>query len=489
MQRIYLGDQVKDLDNNFLKKSGLLSYDLMEIAAEKFVTWFLAEKNYQSDSILVLVGLGNNGGDGYAIARLLALNGYQITLVEMFDSTFGLTADAKRNKELIPSAISIFNWNQFEFGSFKIVIDCFLGVGLKGILRNDAIAKIEWINQFQGKIISVDLPSGLPAELGEFVLAVKASVTVTFQFPKLSLFAPEYAEYTGVLVVLPIGLEDFVDDNLPTDKFYLLRKDIKPLHRVFNRFSFKGDFGKVLLVGGSKGKFGATQLACKSALRTGAGLVSCLIDDFAFPIFQTSIPEVMCGTISDLEIAGFDAIGIGPGWGTSNRKGLFLKILKDSKKPMVLDADALNLLAIHPDLIGMLPENSILTPHIGEFSRLVGPSKNYFERIESAKNFAVKHKLILVLKGPNSLIALPDGRQIFNSSGTPNMATGGSGDVFTGLITSFLGMGYSPENAAMCGVYHHGLAGELAGKVKRRGLIASDIVEAIPETYQLLSIL
>jgi NAD(P)H-hydrate epimerase len=488
MQKIYLGSQVTYLDEAFLEKSGMTSHELMETAAIEFVTWFLNENFPKQTQISIAVGPGNNGGDGFAIARLLANEHYSIRVVEMFDSNRKLSPDGRTNKELLPASIPCFTWDQFDENSADILIDCYLGVGLKGPLREEAIAKINWINQFNGKIISVDIPSGIPAEDSGFLAAVQAEVTVTFQFPKLSLFAPECSTYSGALVVLPVGITVEDSEQLLTNRYYLQAQDIKPLHRIYNRFSFKGDLGKVLLVGGSYGKMGAVQLSCKSALRTGAGLVSCLLDDIGIPILQTAIPEVMCIPLQKVALSGFDSIGIGPGWRISDRKALFEYILENFSRPIVIDADGINLLAENPELIRLIPKNSILTPHLGEFQRLVGPSKDYFDRIERAKNFAVENELIIVLKGANSLIALPDGRQIFNSSGTQYMATAGSGDVLTGMITAYLGMGYAPENAALCGVFHHGLAGELAGKSKRRGLIASDIIEAIPMTYLELGI-
>jgi NAD(P)H-hydrate epimerase len=488
MQKIYSGSQVKYLDQTFLEKSGMTSHELMEKAAIEFVTWFLDENFPKDIQILIVAGPGNNGGDGFAIARLLAEDNYSIKVVEMFDSNQKLSPDGSQNKELLPLRIPCFTWNAFDVNSADILIDCYLGVGLKGPLRDEAVAKIAWINQFKGKIISVDLPSGLPSEEGEFVAAVHSDVTVTFQFPKLSLFAPEYAMFSGALVVLPIGITVMDSEQLLTNRYYLQAQDLKPLHRIYNRFSFKGDFGKILIVGGSYGKMGAVQLSCKSALRAGAGLVTCLVDEIGIPILQTAIPEVMCIPLEKVDLSGFDSIGIGPGWGISNRKKVFIHILENFNKPIVIDADGINLLAENPELIRLIPKNSILTPHIGEFQRLVGPSKDYFDRIEKAKSFSVENELLIVLKGANSLIALPDGRQIFNSSGTQYMGTAGSGDVLTGMIAAYLGMGYTPENATLCGIFHHGLAGELAGKSKRRGLIASDIIEAIPATYLELGI-
>ncbi|MEP0713345.1 MAG: NAD(P)H-hydrate dehydratase, partial [Algoriphagus sp.] len=331
-------------------------------------------------------------------------------------------------------------------------------------------------------------PSGLPSDDIVSATAVKADFTVSFEFPKISLILPENAEYVGELIVLKIGILDEAYRSLDSQLYFLEAQDIPQLHKTFNRFSHKGDLGKVLLIGGSMGKMGALVLTSKSALRTGSGLVTCHLDIKERFIVQTNLPEAMViwGFLNDPE--QYDAVGIGPGWGKKDREDFLRKFLEAYKKPIVVDADALNLLANSPDLLSLLPKNSILTPHIGEFTRLAGKAHDHLERLEMAKKFAVENELILVLKGANTVISLPDGRQVVNSSGTKYMASGGSGDVLTGMITSFLGMGYSPENAALCGVFHHGLAGEIASKSKRRAMIASDIIDAIAETYIQLNI-
>jgi NAD(P)H-hydrate epimerase len=234
---------------------------------------------------------------------------------------------------------------------------------------------------------------------------------------------------------------------------------------------------------------GAMVLACKAALRTGSGLVTGFLDKKERSILQISIPEAMVIWDEFPDFTSFDAIGIGPGWGLLERKDFFQKLLNEYKKPVVIDADGLNLLSMHRDLISFLPPFSILTPHVGEFDRLMARTcLDHLERLKLASEFAQKHQVILLLKGAHTVISLPDGRQLFNSTGTQYMATGGSGDVLTGMITSFLGMGCSPENAAILGVFHHGLAGELAGKKFRRSLIASDIIGEISATYLALDI-
>ncbi|MDI1321827.1 MAG: NAD(P)H-hydrate dehydratase [Algoriphagus sp.] len=488
MVKILSGNQVKLLDELHLKHSGQFSHELMEEAARGFVKWFYEQDFDGNFLVFVFAGAGNNGGDGLAIARLLNEASRNIKIVKCFESEDQLNPDAKHNWNLLSPVIDMLEWKKFPGNSKGILIDAFLGVGFKGELRQTAKDIITTINHFDGIKISVDLPSGLHSETISKEYVVKADFTVSFAFPKLSLLLPEHSEYVGELSVVDIGISDDRYQSFDSNFFYVQQLDIPSLHRKFHRFSHKGDFGKILLVGGSPGKMGALTLSSKSALRTGSGLVTCHLEETERFILQVSVQEAMVtwGELGDLE--NYDAIGIGPGWGKVNRKHLLEQILNEFKKPLVIDADGLNLLAQNPELIARLPENSILTPHIGEFSRLAGSADNHLHRMELAKDFAQNYHVILVLKGANTVISLPDGRQLFNSTGTNYMATGGAGDVLTGMVTAYLGMGYLPENAAICGVFHHGLAGEFAGKKKRRSLIASDIIDEIPETYIQLNI-
>lgn len=486
MQKIISGKEVSIVDATHVALSGQSSYGLMESAAGEFIGW-MKRQQFEKKAFLVVVGKGNNGGDGLAIARMLHSTGYNVSVLKCFGTNDKLSPDAHTNLKLLPEAIPVYTIKD-SFPTTGILVDAFLGVGLKGELREDAAYVIERINKFNGYKISIDIPSGLPSDGLLKGLAVKADVTVSFEFPKLSLLLPEHVMYVGDLVVLKIGIKDDAYHQVESAKYYLTAADIPAFHRKFNRFSHKGDFGKILLAGGSPGKMGALILCAKSALRTGSGLVSCHMEETEHHIMQTAIPEAMAtwGLIPNAEY--YDALGIGPGWGQENRLSLMRQLLHDFNKPMVIDADGLNLLAKNKELLGLIPKNSILTPHIGEFTRLAGECDNHLERLEKAKKFAVDNEVILILKGANSVVNFPDERQVFNSSGTQFMATGGSGDVLTGMLTSFLGMGYSAEHAALCGVYHHGLAGEIAAQKRRRGVIASDIIEAIPETFIFLDI-
>lgn len=488
MLKILSGPQVKSLDAAHVASSGISSLELMEKAALGFLEWWKSKAFSAESPVYIFCGAGNNGGDGFAIARLLHKIDFSVTVFTCFEKGTALSPDASRNFSLLSEGIRVRNWREFDTEAKGILIDAFLGVGLSGQLRPEAMQIIEKINAFKREIISVDIPSGMPSdEIGNGI-SVRAHYTVTFAFPKLSLLFPEHSTFSGELVLVDIGIGDEEFDSYDSSYFYLREKDIPGFHRQFGRFSHKGDYGKVLILGGSKGKMGAVVLSSKSALRSGSGLVSCWIDPEERWILQTAVPEVMCRFEKGINYGEFDAIGIGPGLGTEGKGEVLKDLFERYSQPLVLDADALNTLSLNPDLIPFIPKNSILTPHLGEFDRLFGSSLNHLERLQKAREFCVKWRLNLIIKGAHSVICLSDGRQIFNSSGTKYMATAGSGDVLTGMITSFLGQEYSPEEAMICGVFHHGLAGELAGAEKRKGTIASDIIDAIPKTFVRLNI-
>lgn len=483
MLKILSGYQVKLLDSAHVQRAEISSLELMERAAMGFVNWWISLDFDKKETVSIFCGAGNNGGDGFAIARLLHKSGYKVSVLKCFSETAKLTSDTQINYSILSEGIQIKNWKDFDSKKEGILIDAFLGVGLIGVLRPEAKEIIQKINASIGQVISVDIPSGLPSDDVLTGICVEADWTVTFAFPKLSLVFPEHASLTGELVLINIGFEDKEFENFESPYFYLQKHDISSFHKQFHRFSHKGDFGKVLIIAGSTGKMGAAILASKSTLRTGSGLVTALVPESERQIIQISVPEAMCLVDFPEDLSSFDALGVGPGFGVYDKVNFLETTFKRYTKPMVIDADALTILSENPDLIPLIPKGSILTPHLKEFDRLLGKNSNHKQRLGKAADFCHKWKLNLLIKGANSVICLADGRQIFNSSGTHYLATGGSGDVLTGMITSFLGQGYSPENSMICGVYHHGLAGEIAGNAKRRGTIASDIIEAIPQTF------
>ncbi|HSF54318.1 MAG TPA: NAD(P)H-hydrate dehydratase [Algoriphagus sp.] len=488
MLKILSGKQVKELDAAHILRNGISSLELMERAALAFVDWWNSKKFATDTPVLIFCGAGNNGGDGFAIARLLYKSGFRITVFKCFTEIDQLSPDALKNFNLLSEGIDVKFWNEFDPKSDGILIDAFLGVGLKGELRAEAKSIIQRINSFSGLVVSVDIPSGLPSDDLLSGACVEADYTVTFAFPKLSLLFPEHGNVTGELILGDIGIGEEEYDSFDTSHFFLRERDLGAFHRKFHRFSHKGDFGKILILAGSKGRMGAAVLSCKASLRTGTGLVTAFVPEGERQILQVAVPEAMCLFSLPQALSVFDALGVGPGLGLEEKAEVMKALFQLYSKPIVLDADAITLIALHPDLIPLIPKESILTPHLAEFDRFLGRSENHLDRLEKASKFCQKWKLNLLIKGANSVICLSDGRQIFNSSGIQFMATAGSGDVLTGMLTSFLGQGYSPEQAMICGVYQHGLAGEIAGKNKRRGTIATDIIEAIPETFIRLNI-
>lgn len=488
MLRIIKGSEVATLDELTVVHQRISSFELMERAALSFVNWFTNQAMSKSSRVAIFFGPGNNGGDGLAIGRLLHKHGYSIHLFSCFESNSGLSSDCQKNFELIPFGVLNSSWKEFQKEDFDCVIDSFLGVGIRGELRDQAKNIVSKINSFPGKKIAVDLPSGLPADTSCLWECVQADITVTFAFPKLSLLFPEHAKYSGEMVVLDIGIPDSIYEQFNSYFFFLREIDLCAFHKTFHRFSHKGDFGKVLLVAGSKGKMGAAMLATKSALRTGSGLVTCLVPEDERCSIHSSVPEAMAVFYdSEINFSAYDSIGIGPGLGL-DKLVLLERVFDNFPYPVVLDADALTILARNPYLFAKIPKGSILTPHLGEFERLFGNFESHIDRLKFAQDFCVSHQLNLVLKGANTVICLSDGRQIFNSSGCRHMATAGVGDVLTGMLTSFLGQGYSPEAAIICGVFQHGLAGELAGMEKVRSMIASDLIDQIPASFKKLGV-
>jgi NAD(P)H-hydrate epimerase len=490
MLSIISGKKVSELDKAFIEFEGISSLDLMENAAQSFCNWYYGQFPYINQTLFVFCGPGNNGGDGLAIARILSDYSEKIVAI-FFEEEKRCSKDYQANFKRLPDDVEKIHVNDFDFeiGSSSIIIDCIFGVGINRPVKGIYKAAIEKLNSIDAFKVSVDIPSGIPSDTILEGEAFNADFTITFQFPKLSLLFPEHAKYTGKVEIVDIGIPSEFLKNHADQRFFVERSDIPSLHEKFHNFSHKGDFGKVLMIGGSSGKVGAILLASKAALRTGSGLVHALVPNQERLVLQVAVPEVMLYDFIDFDTFNeFDAIGIGPGWGSDVDISFFNNLLSKYSKPVVIDADGLNTMARNPHLLNSVPKGSILTPHLKEFERLVGTCENQRDRLEKARDFAVKYGFYLVLKGAFTCISCPDGNQYFNSTGNNYMATAGSGDVLTGMITSFLGQGYSSFNAALCGVFHHGLAGELASKKLRRGLIASDIIQKVPETYRLLEI-
>ncbi len=488
MIKILSASQIKELDAFTIKKAPIASIDLMERACEAFVDWFI-QRYDSSKSVLVVCGTGNNGGDGLGIARILSLMPYRLQVLIVRGSS-SESADFQKNLKRLSASVerlTLQGTSAENFPVCEIIIDALFGSGLSRSLEGIYVEVVSAVNGTNATRIAVDIPSGLFADSPANGSIVQAHHTVTFQLPKLAFLLPECHPFVGEWHVVDIGLSpEFIDES-QTNNFLIDEVSIGKIIRPRKKHSHKGDFGHSLIIAGSLGKIGANILATKAALRTGSGLVTSLTPRCGCNAIQSSVPEAMALVDSEEnflshvpDISPFTSIGVGPGIGIDKRTAAFLTDLLSSEiKSCVIDADALNILSENRDMQKLVSPNSILTPHPGEFKRLVGEWRNDFERLDLLRALSGRLKSIIVLKGANTSIAMPNGDVYFNSTGNPAMATGGCGDVLTGMLTALLAQQYPPQEAAILGVYLHGLAGDFASKGKSN-IIATDIIDQIP---------
>ena len=493
MIKILSTEQVREADRVTIEREPIESVDLMERAAGECVTWLMSRYG-KEHPIVVFAGVGNNGGDALVMSRRLQDAGYRVeTFVVRYSENF--SADLQINLDRLEKAgyeiQYIFEESQFpSISSETVIIDGLFGSGLNRPVADLAALCIDQINASIAEVISIDMPSGLFADQAtvDTSSVILASHTLTFQVPKLAFFIPGNEEFTGDWSVVDIGLDASFLADAESDFSYV---DSISEHASFltrSTFDHKGVFGHGLLIAGAHGKMGAATMSAKAALRSGIGRLTVHIPHSGNGIMQVSVPEAMT-SVDDYDefvgelpsLSGYSAVGLGPGIGKAKKTRRLLKdTLILSKAPIVLDADALNLLGANKEMLKLLPENTILTPHIAEFNRMFGSEKDPFKRIEKLRQQAKQYKVIIVLKGAFTAIASPQGKVYFNSTGNPGMATAGSGDVLTGIITGLVSQIKDPLIAAICGVYVHGVAGDLAAmKHGMHGMIASDIVEAI----------
>lgn len=469
----------------------------MERAATACVAWI--QSHLPHDSLFaVLCGTGNNGGDGLAIVRLLHKAGYgakAFVLTPETNPSTDRTANLNRllaiEKELVTYvAPETFITN---IPDNIIVIDAILGTGTNRPLDGWIAQFIQQLNRLRNRKIAIDIPSGMMADNVPAInnTVFHADDTLSFQFYKRSFLHPEGGQYTGRIHIIDIGLDKTAIQNTKTQYYITEAGDILRVFRKRSKFSHKGHYGRVLIAGGSYGKVGAIVLSTHAALRAGAGLVTALIPECGYNILQTAVPEAMCITSGEKHIARFsndikyDAIGIGPGLGTDNITAAALEsFIKAATTPIVLDADALNIIANKPEMLNQIPADSILTPHPGEFTRLFGESTDSMAMTENARMQAIRYNLNIVLKGAHTAVINKDGECWYNNTGNSGMATAGSGDVLTGIITSFVAQGYRPSHAALTGVYIHGLAGDIAAAThSQESMIAGDIIENLGAAF------
>jgi NAD(P)H-hydrate epimerase len=499
--KIFTAAQIKAFDQFTMQEQHLSSTALMERAAGKCFQWI--SKHYPSEkAILVLCGMGNNGGDGLAITRMLLQEGYSAKAVVLkHRETF--SDDASHNltqlHHIDPDAIQILNEGEFVTGIPEnvLIVDAIFGTGLNRALEGWPAQFTEEINELPNEIIAIDLPSGLPSDMipTQHAIVIKARHTLCFQTYKRSLLHPETSKFSGEVHLLDIGLSKKFARETHSQYYTIDIETIKTIYKPRNDFGHKGTYGKALLIGGSYGKIGAITLSTKAALRTGAGLVFTMAPSCDNIVLQSNAGEAMFINAGEdfiehitTDIA-MSAIGIGPGMGQeSATEQAFLDFIESNDQPLIIDADALNLLSKNDDHLYKLRPETILTPHPKEFERLFGAAADSMYQIEIGRAKAMKHNIYIVLKGHHTAVLTPSGECWYNTTGNSGMATGGSGDVLTGIITSLRAQGYSAKDAAIFGVYIHGLAGDLAAKtLSKEALIAGDIVDHLGKAFLTLA--
>ncbi|MDP4281617.1 MAG: NAD(P)H-hydrate dehydratase [Bacteroidota bacterium] len=494
-------EKIREADEYTIRHEPISHVDLMERAATACYYWFL--KNISPERhVQIFCGTGNNGGDGLAIARLLACRGYK-THVFIFGEEESLSPSSRINYNRLESISSVKIRFLKETSRLPVlnpgndvIIDSLFGSGLSRPIEGFVAKVIDLINHSGTPVVSIDVPSGMfcdkPISQVNHPAVVKAWDTLTFSPPKLALFFPENAPYFGDWHLLDIGISKEYLDQTETENFYITEEDISSIIRPRKKFAHKGNFGHALLFCGSKGKMGAAILSARGCLRAGAGLVSLHIPSCGNDILQSSVPEAMLDLDRDEsfftelpDLTPFKAIGVGPGIGKEDQTQRSLKLLiQNAFQPVVFDADAINILGENKTWIPFIRNNSIFTPHPREFERLVGKSENDFDRNRMQREFSKKYGMFLVLKGAHTAITTPQGHCWFNSTGNPGMATGGSGDVLTGILTGLLSQGYSPLESCLMGVFLHGLAGDIAAEnTGEEALIANDLVTNLGQAF------
>ncbi|WP_158976406.1 NAD(P)H-hydrate dehydratase [Cellulophaga sp. L1A9] len=495
--KIFSAKQIYQADKYTIEKQQIKSDELMERVAIQIFNWLHLRLQGAPVKIQLFCGIGNNGGDGVAVARHLQEHGYAIEVhivnySEKRSDDFLLNLNRLKERKIWPNFIN--SDSDFpEISKEDIVIDAIFGIGLNRNPDAWVIKLMQKINASDAFVLAVDLPSGLftnktvKKEDG----VVKANHILTFQTPKLVFFLPETGIYVNQWEVMDIGIDAEFIANTEVDYELISKLEVLPSYIPREKFAHKGTYGHALIIGGSYGKIGSVQLASKSCLRSGAGLVTAYLPKCGYLPLQTALPEVMVLTDAHEEFITkikFEitptVIGIGIGLGTAKETQKALgEFLKSNEKPLVLDADAINILALNEAFLKNLPAQTVLTPHPKELERLLGKWKDDFDKLKKAKAFSKKYDCILVIKGAHT-ITVYDGKGYINTTGNPGMATAGSGDVLTGIITGLIAQGYEALTASIFGVYLHGSSGDIA--VERYGyqsLTASALIDSLGNAY------
>lgn len=499
--KIFSAEQLYEADKVTLEKEKITSEDLMERAGGQIFNWLHQRLNGAPVPIRIFCGIGDNGGDGLVVGRLLIEYGYNVTV-------YVVNCSDKRSKNFLFNYDKIKsvtkNWpilmkseNDFpEIDPEDIIVDAIFGIGLNRCPGGWVKKLIQYLNESVAFKLAIDIPSGLFSNLPltDKDAVLKADHTLTFQSAKLSFFLPETAPFVLSFDVMDIGLDsEFFNKSEPLAQI-IYKSEAQRFYKYREKFGHKGTYGHALIVAGSYGKIGAAALSTAAAFRIGAGMVTTFVPKCGYNIMQTVIPEAMIITDKEEEYISeikFDfqpsAIGVGMGIGKNKATAEALKhLFMNNKAPFIIDADALNLISENKGLLKLLPKNSILTPHPGELERLIGKWRNDYDKLEKVKKFSKKHKVVIVIKGAYTVTVFEDNLYI-NSSGNPGMATAGSGDALSGVITGLLCQGYDPLLASVFGVYMHGYAGDIAvSQMGYEAIMANDIINNLGEAYRLL---
>ncbi len=498
--KIFTVSLTREADAYTIQNEPIADIDLMERASRMCSEWL--HGNIPEDwPVNLFCGTGNNGGDGLAIARMLHESGHPVR-VFIAGPMEKMTPSCLNNLRRLPLKPAFLEGNPAILPALRnheVAIDALIGSGLSKPAEGFVADVIHHINRGDSMIVSIDVPSGLLCDetMRSFhqPTVIKADITLTFAPPKAAFFFPENGQYTGDWHLLDIGIHQAYIEEAEVSDFMITRNDIQSFlhHRL--KFAHKGNFGHALLLCGSFGKSGAAVLAAKACLRSGTGLVTVRVPACGVTVLQSAVPEAMvspdpgehCLT-GFPDLIAFSAIGAGPGTGTDERTASMLKLLiQEYQRPIVFDADAINLLANNKTWLGFIPRGSIFTPHFREFERLTRRAEDDFDRNRLQREFSLRFGCFVVLKGAHTAVTTPDGRCFFNTTGNPGMATGGSGDVLTGIITGLLAQEYTPLEACLLGVYLHGMAGDMAFEANgAEALIAGDIIDNIGKAFKSL---
>ncbi len=499
--KILSAKQIREADQYTIINEPIASIDLMERAVQALFEVIV--DRFSTDAVFeIFCGKGNNGGDGLGLARMLQDAGYEVC-VKVPNHSRRSSKEFETNFKRLPDSVTVIHFDAISEKMLpkpgSIVVDAMLGSGLDRPLEELLAETVQSLNSLLNYKIAVDIPTGLFPDDNKDNNLNKILVcdwTLTLQSAKWSFFHAKTRSFTGEIGILDIGLHTQYLEDAPSSNYFVDFKEVSSIYKPRELHSYKSTFGHAFLFAGKKGSIGASILSAQACHRSGAGLLTVCTPGVGLDPMQTCVPEAMVISDTDAnkiteipDIKRASAIGIGPGIGTEKETARVLKLLiQDAGRPMVLDADALNILAENPTWIPFLPPNTVLTPHIGEFRRLLGVKALDDDYLEELRNFSVKNKVIVVLKDSITMVADPSAKIHVLNFGSPALASAGSGDVLTGVILGLLSSGYSPLESSLLGVYLQGEAGRISGELYGlESSLARDVIAHLGDAFHSLN--